>query len=168
MKSLHRFMIALTVVGSAALPSRPVSAAPQSSGASSAAGPSAQSRARKALATLPPAVRSTVEAETRNAVLKGVAREQEHGKTVYEVESLVNGRSRDLMIDAEGVVYEVEEEIDSAAAPAAVRAALQGRGRVERLESVVTHGTTHYEAQLRSRTGKKSSIELDAAGRPLR
>ena len=43
---------------------------------------------------LPPAVKATVEAETRNAALKSVSREQENGKTVYELESVVDGRTR--------------------------------------------------------------------------
>lgn len=168
MKSLHRFMIALTVVGCGAVPAASGSASPQSAESARAAGPAAQKAgARNALEALPPAVRATVEAETRNATLKGVTKEREHGKTVYKVESLVNGRSRDLMIDAAGAVYEVEEQIDPAAAPAAVAAALRGRGQIEQLESVVTHGKTHYEAQVRNPTGKKISIELDAAGRPL-
>ena len=49
---------------------------------------------KSTLADLPAPVRATVEAETRNATLKGVSKEQENGKTVYELESLVNGRTR--------------------------------------------------------------------------
>ena len=63
------------------------------------------------LKNLPPAVRATVEAETKNATIKGLSKETEKGKTVYELESLVNGRTRDLMIDAAGQVYLVEEQL---------------------------------------------------------
>ena len=53
------------------------------------AAPSAQAPATKAseadkfhLKDLPPAVRATVEAETKNATLKEVSKEKEKGKTV--------------------------------------------------------------------------------------
>jgi hypothetical protein len=67
----------------------------------------ATTESKVSLKDLPPEVRATVEKETRNATLKGVSKEKEKGKTVYEVESLVNGRTRDLMIDASGKVYVV-------------------------------------------------------------
>lgn len=87
------------------------------------------------LKDLPPAVKATVEAETKNATLKGLSKEKENGKVVYELESLVNGRTRDLMIDSAGKVYVVEEQLDVEKAPAPV---------------------------------KKMSMELDAAGSPIK
>ena len=44
--------------------------------------------------SLPPAVRATVERETVSATLKGLSKEVEKGKTQYEVETMVNGRTR--------------------------------------------------------------------------
>src|SRR5258705_12558851 len=87
------------------------------------------------LKNLPPAVRATVEAETKNATLKGLSKEKEDGKTVYELESLVNGRTRDLMIDATGRVYVVEEQLDIDKAPSAVKSALEAKGQIVVLES---------------------------------
>lgn len=117
---------------------------------------------------LPPAVKATVEAESKGATIKGVSREKERGKTVYELETLVNGRTRDLMIDSEGKVYEVEEQLDPAKAPAAVREALQKAGTIVSLESVTARGATHYEGRVRGKNGKMSSLELDADGRPVK
>lgn len=117
---------------------------------------------------LPPAVKATVEAESKGATIKGVSREKEQGKTVYELETLVNGRTRDLMIDSEGKVYEVEEQLDPAKAPAAVREALQKAGTIVSLESVTARGATHYEGRVRGKNGKMSSLELDADGRPVK
>src|SRR5438094_900766 len=54
---------------------------------------------------LPAAVRATVDAESKGATVKGISSEKENGKTVYELEMLVNGRTRDLMIDSAGKVY---------------------------------------------------------------
>lgn len=117
---------------------------------------------------LPAAVRATVEAETRNATIKAVSSEKENGKTVYELESLVNGRTRDLMIDAAGKVYVVEEQLDVASAPAAVKAALEARGKVVALESVLENGRHHYEGQVRTTAGKTVSMDLEADGTPVR
>jgi len=120
------------------------------------------------LKDLPPAVRATVESETKNATLKGLSKENENGKVVYELESLVNGRTRDLMIDSAGKVYVVEEQLDPDKAPAPVKAALEAKGKIVRLESVLENGKTHYEGQVQTKAGKKMSLELDAAGSPLK
>jgi uncharacterized membrane protein YkoI len=124
--------------------------------------------AKVQLKNLPPAVRATVEAETKNATLKGVSKEKEKGKTVYELESMVNGRTRDLMIDSAGNVYVVEEQLDADKAPAAVRAALEAKGAIVVLESVIENGKTTYEGQVKTKAGKKLTMELDADGKPLK
>ena len=119
-------------------------------------------------AKLPPAVRATVEAESKGAVVKGISSEKENGKTVYELETLVNGRTRDLMIDAAGKVYVVEEQLDIDQAPPAVKAALEARGKILRLESVLENGKTRYEGQVQTKAGKKVTVEVDADGKPSR
>jgi uncharacterized membrane protein YkoI len=120
------------------------------------------------LKNLPPAVRATVEAESKNATVKGLSSEKENGKTVYELETLVNGRTRDLMIDAAGKVYIVEEQLDIDKAPAPVRAALEAKGKIVTLESVQENGNTTYEGQVQPKTGKKITLELDANGKPIK
>ena len=137
--------------------------------APTAAAPAAKDSADKFhLKDLPPAVRATVEAETKNATLKELSKEKEKGKTVYELESIVNGRTRDLMIDADGKVYVVEEQLDPSNAPAPVRAALEAKGTIVVLESVQQNGTTTYEGQVRTKAGKKLSMEHNADGTSLK
>ena len=124
--------------------------------------------AKVQLTNLPPAVRATVEAETKNATIKGLSKETEKGKTVYELESLVNGRTRDLMIDSAGKVYVVEEQLDADKAPPPVRSALEAKGTIVVLESVLENGKTTYEGQVKTKAGKKLSMELDADGKPVK
>ena len=119
------------------------------------------------LKNLPSAVRATVEAETKNAAIKGITRETEKGKTVYEIESIVNGRTRDLMIDSTGSVYVVEEQLDVDKAPVPVRSALEAKGTIVVLESVTEKGTTTYEGQVKTKAGKKLTMSLDATGKPI-
>ena len=124
--------------------------------------------AKVQLKNLPPAVRATVEAETKNATIKGLSKETEKGKTVYELESLVNGRTRDLMIDSAGKVYVVEEQLDADKAPPSVRSALEAKGTIVVLESVLENGKTTYEGQVKTKAGKKLTMELDADGKPVK
>src|SRR5436190_3096534 len=77
------------------------------------------------LSKYPAPVRATIEAETRNATIKGVSKETEKGVVQYEIETIVNGHTRDFNVDTSGKVLVVEEEMPVAAAPAAVREALK-------------------------------------------
>jgi uncharacterized membrane protein YkoI len=120
------------------------------------------------LSKYPAPVRATIEAETKNAMLKGVSKETEKGKTQYEVETMVNGRSRDLLVDPSGAVIEVEEEVALSSAPPPVQDALKSAGTVLKLESVTRSGATTYEASVRGKNGKKSSVALDAQGTPVK
>ena len=120
------------------------------------------------LSKLPSAVRTTIEAETKNATLKKVARETEKGQVQYEVETVVNGRSRDLVIDASGKVVEVEETIALDSAPIPVQGALKAKGRVLRLESVLRDGKTTYEAHVQGKNEKKFEVVLDAQGKTVK
>lgn len=120
------------------------------------------------LKDLPAPVKATVEAESKGATVKGISKEKEGGKTVYELETLVSGRTRDLMIDAAGKVYVVEEQLDVDKAPAPVKAALEAQGRIVRLESVMENGKTRYEGQVQNKAGKNVAVELDADGKPYK
>jgi uncharacterized membrane protein YkoI len=120
------------------------------------------------LSKLPAAVRTTVESESKGATVRGVSSEKEHGKTVYELETLVNGRTRDLMIDSAGKIYEVEEQLDVERAPAPVKAALEAKGKIVVLESVLKDGKTTYEGQVQTKAGKKVAVEVDADGKPIK
>src|SRR5689334_20466731 len=70
---------------------------------------------------LPAAVEKTVVAESQNATIKGCSREIEKGKTFYEAELTINGHSKDILMDPQGNIVEVEEQVEIATLPAAVR-----------------------------------------------
>jgi uncharacterized membrane protein YkoI len=131
-------------------------------------GPEAAAEKKINMKSLPPAVKATVDAESKGATGKGISSEKENGKTVYELETLVNGRTRDLMIDSAGKVYVVEEQLDPAKAPAPVRAAMEAKGTIVVLESVMRNGKTTYEGQVQPAKGKKIVFELNADGTPIK
>ena len=120
------------------------------------------------LSQYPGPVRETIQRETQHATLKGVSKEKEKGQTQYEVETIVDGKSRDLLLDPTGKILEIEEEIAVETAPAAVRDSLKSRGTLVKLERVQRHGAVSYEAQLKGKSGKKTSVTLDADGKPMK
>ena len=115
---------------------------------------------------LPAAVRAAVDAETRGATVKGYGRERENGQTFYEVETVLSGRTRDLLFDANGRLVEVEEEIAVSSAPAAVKSALESRGKLVRFEKVTRGARVTYEGVVEKK-GKKTEVAVDADGKVL-
>jgi len=120
-----------------------------------------------AMKDLPPAVRKSVEVETKGAEIKGLSKETEKGKTIYEVETMVNGKHRDLSLDAQGAVTEVEEETALDSIPPAARAAIQKKaagGKIGMVETVTHGGATYYEAQYTAANGKQHEVQVKSDG----
>ena len=119
---------------------------------------------------LPPAVEKTVAAQSAGATVKGFSKENEKGQIYYEAEMVVNGHSKDILIDASGAIVEVEEEVAMDALPAEVRAGLQakaGEGKLVKVESITKKDKlVAYEAQV-TKDGKKSEVQVGPDGKPL-
>jgi hypothetical protein len=120
---------------------------------------------------LPPAVAATVDRETRGATIKGFTTEREHGRTTYEAETVVNGRTRDIEISQDGRVNEIEEEVDMASLPAKVQQALSakaaGGGRITKVESLTKGGKlVAYEAAM-VKNGRHSEFQVGPTGDSL-
>ena len=119
------------------------------------------------LEDLPPAVQAAVKEQTRNATLVGLSTEKEKGKTMYEVETKINGKGRDLLLDQTGAVMETEEEVALESIPAAAKTALQkraGSGTIAKVEKVTAGAAISYEATIRSKAGKSSEYAVNADG----
>jgi hypothetical protein len=119
---------------------------------------------------LPPAVEKTVAAQSAGATVKGFSKENEKGQTYYEAEMIVNGHSKDILIDANGAIVEVEEEVAMDALPADVRAGLQakaGEGKLGKVETITKKDKlVAYEAKV-TKDGKRSEIQVGPDGKPL-
>ncbi len=130
-----------------------------------------EGEARLTMKDLPKLVQATVQKETVGSEIVGLSKETEGGKTLYEVETKVKGRTRDMLIDAKGALTEVEEEVDLASLPAAVQAAVKssiGKAKLIKLESVFNGAKAHtgYTA-LVDNAGKQSEVEMGTDGKPL-
>ena len=121
------------------------------------------------LEDLPAPVQNTVKAQTKNATLAGLSKEKEGGKTVYEVETRVNGKGRDLMVAADGTILSVEEETAIESIPAPAREAILKRaagGKIKIVETVTKGSEVSYEATVAGKNGKNREFAVNADGAP--
>ena len=102
--------------------------------------------------------------------LRGFSTEIEDGKRIYEAELVVNGHSKDILIDANGAIVEVEEEVAMDALPSEVKAGLQAKaadGKLVKVETITKKDKlVAYEAQVTT-SGKKSEVQVGPDGKPL-
>jgi hypothetical protein len=123
------------------------------------------------LKDLPPAVQKAAQEQTKGAELRGLSQETEHGVTSYEIETIANGRHRDVSVDAKGNVTSIEEETAMDAIPAAARAAIEKKvaaGKLGMVETVTKGSTVFYEAQYTTKGGKKLEAAVKADGTAIR
>src|SRR5438105_10654173 len=120
---------------------------------------------------LPPAVEKTVAKESEGATIKGFSTEVEHGKKLYEASLVVNGHTKNILIDRNGNIVEVEEQVTLDSLPAAVQDALRkmaGVGTITLIESLTKNNQlVAYEAQVKH--GKRrSEIQVGPNGERLK
>lgn len=121
-------------------------------------------------ASLPPAVQKTAQEQSKGATIKGYSQETENGQTLYEVEMITNGHSKDISIASDGRLVEVEEQIEFDALPADVQRALKtkaGKGEITKVESITKGGKlVAYEAQVKG-LGRQREIQVGPDGSEL-
>ncbi len=119
---------------------------------------------------LPPAVQKAVDQQSKGATVRGFSQEVEDGKTTYEAELVANGHTKDISIDANGKVLEIEEEVSFDSLPDAVTQGLKakaGAGKIGKVESLTKNGKlVAYEAKVTT-GAKKSEIQVGPDGKPL-
>lgn len=119
---------------------------------------------------LPPAVRKTVDEQSKGAIVKGFSTEVEDGKKIYEVQLTVNGHAKDISMDAQGHVLEIEEETSLESLPVAVRDGLTkaaGKGTIRKVEALTKNGKlVAYEAAVKTGT-KNLEVQVGPDGTKL-
>jgi uncharacterized membrane protein YkoI len=131
---------------------------------------SATQEKRITKSALPIAVQRAAEEQTKGASIRGYSTEIENGRREYEVETILNGHSRDITFAPDGSVLELEEQVKLSDLPAAVRDGLQrkaGSGRIAKVESLTKQGkVVAYEADVRS-AAKRYEIQIGPDGKAL-
>jgi hypothetical protein len=119
---------------------------------------------------LPAAVEKTVAAQSQGATIRGFTTEVENGKRLYEVELTVNGHGKDISMDKNGRITEVEEEVPMDSLPPEVKAALTkgaGSGTITKVESLTKEGKlVAYEAGVKNGT-TRSEVQVGPDGKKL-
>lgn len=119
---------------------------------------------------LPPAVQKTAkEHEQSGTTVRGYNKEVENGKTFYEVETRVNGKNRDILVDESGAVVEVEQQVEIGNVPADAMQGLKKEAagaNILSVESVTKGDKITYEAVI-LRNGKRKEIAVTADGSAL-
>ena len=119
---------------------------------------------------LPAAVEKTVVEQSKGATIRGFSQEKENGQTYYEAELMVNGHTKDVLVDGNGSVVEVEEQVSTESLPAAVRHGLQdkaGKGKLVKVETLTKKDKlVAYEAKVLT-NGKTSEVQVGTDGKAL-
>jgi hypothetical protein len=117
---------------------------------------------------LPAVVQKTVQANLQGGEIRNIGKEREDGLEQYEVETVLNGKSRDFNVDAKGnlLVLEVATTID--AIPAAAKASILKHVAGGKLAVVETFTKTGqpmmYEASYADKNGKRHEVLVKADG----
>ena len=126
------------------------------------------SERRIKLKDLPQVVQETVREQSKGAIIKGFSKEIEHGQTYYEVELMINRHGKDVLIDSNGAIVEIEEEVALASLPPDVRVTIEqisGKGKILKVESITKNNAiVMYEAVIQ-KARKKSEIQVGPDGK---
>src|ERR1700730_9126747 len=119
---------------------------------------------------LPPAVEKTVAEQSKGAAIRGFSTGLEYGKMLYEVELVVSGHGKDISMDEQGNIVEVEEEVSIESLPGGVKEGLTkaaGSGIVGKVESLTKRGKlVAYQAVVKT-GAKRSEIQVGPDGKKL-
>jgi len=118
----------------------------------------------------PAGVQKTVQEQIKGATMVGLTTEVENGKTVYELETKKDGKTRDLTMAADGTILSTEQEVTLDSIPAGAKAAFEKKaagGKILKVETVQEGSQTAYEAEFLVK-GKKSELKVDANGSPVK
>ena len=137
-----------------------------------ALGGSASAQDKKAkslqLKDLPAAVQKTVQDNLKGGELKRISKDNEDGIQQYQVESVLNGQTRDYSVDTKGKLLLVEEATTIDAIPAPAKATILkkvGGGTLRVVETYVKTGQPMmYEAGYTDKAGKRHEVLVKADG----
>ena len=121
--------------------------------------------------TLPAAVLQHAKLEAGDATVRGCVKARENGKLTYEVETLKDGKSKDITLDVSGTVLEVEQEVAISSLPPAVSDAIAKAahsGKIGKVESVTRDGAiASYETTITS-NGQRREVAFTPQGAPVK
>ena len=118
---------------------------------------------------LPAVVQKAADAQSAGATVLGYSKDKEHGRAEYEMQLMVGDHTKDVTIDPQGSVLEVEEQVAADELPVNVFHGLSAQartGKITKVESLTKQGKiVAYEAQVTG--GKHAEIQVGSDGQKL-
>lgn len=112
---------------------------------------------------LPTAVQKSALEHSTGATVTGYTSDKVEGVTVYQMDLLVEGRTRGIVMDPDGTVLQVEQEIAWDQLPADVQTDLNnvaGKGKYGSVSTITKDGKlVAYEAELVTK-GNKAQVQV--------
>ena len=120
------------------------------------------------LQDLPATVQKTVNDNLKGGEIRNIGKETEDGVAEYEIETMLNGKHRDIEVDTKGKLLVLEEETTIDAIPAAAKAGILkkvGAGKLRGVETFSKPGSdVMYEAAYTTKAGKHAEVLVKADG----
>jgi uncharacterized membrane protein YkoI len=116
---------------------------------------------------LPAKVSTAAKAKFPAAKIVSAEKEEDEGKTVYELAIENNGSKIDLTLDGDGTIVEIEREMKEQELPPAVRDSLSTKypdGQLKTIEEVTEGNSTSFEFVVVQTT----EVKLDAQGKVIK
>jgi hypothetical protein len=118
---------------------------------------------------LPEAVQATAARESAQGKVTGYWQRDQNGTVVYEVDLVVDGRARGVLINPEGVVVAVQEEVPWEKLEPDVQAGLKsqaGDGKVDKVFSISRDGQVTRYVAIVEKGGQKTNVQVGPDGAP--
>ncbi|MES1260923.1 MAG: hypothetical protein ABUS49_04235 [Acidobacteriota bacterium] len=117
---------------------------------------------------LPPAVRNTALAHMEKAFPVSISSAKSEQGWDYQINTRLNGKYHDLVIDENGKLVAVKDEVDLASLPAAAKAAIEKQAaasKIMTLEKVTEGGLVSYGAGMKDEAqGTLVQVRVSADG----
>jgi hypothetical protein len=114
---------------------------------------------------LPQAVRETAKAHMESAFPVSISSAQTEQGWDYQINTRINGKYHDLVIDEKGQLVAVKDETDLASIPAAAKAAIEKQAaasKIMTLEKVTEGGQVSYGAVMKD-NAQGTSVQVRVA-----
>jgi hypothetical protein len=118
---------------------------------------------------LPEAVQATAAKETAQGKVTAYWQRDQDGAVVYEVDLVVDGHARGVLINSEGAVVAVQDEVPWNKLDPSIQSGIQsqaGDGKVATVYSISRDGKLLRYIAIVDKGGQKTKVEVGADGAP--
>lgn len=119
---------------------------------------------------LPEAVQATAAKETGQGKVTGYWQREENGAVTYEVDMVVDGHARGVLINSEGAIVAVQEEVAWEKLDPGVQAGLKGQagdGKVGKVFSISKDGQVLRYVAMVDKGDQKAMVQVGPDGSPV-